>query len=135
MSSGTKFDPPNQNYFDKSKLNKSAQGIAGTATAGVATNFDYTLSNDVLMAGGTVVLVRGGSQGDSMDFQVLSGNVVIATFVDSWFVNPDSTLQQIPPSNYPAKLFAGLTLRVVYNSIGSNDSWVAVNYNLEKVLE
>jgi hypothetical protein len=135
MPSNTVFNPQNLTDFEKSKLNKDAKGVAATMTAGQSTSLDLTITDDVLMAGGTSVLVRGAAQGDKMDFQVVHPVAgVLVQFVTDWYVNPDSTLQQTPPSNYPAKLLTGLILRIIYHSVGETDVWLAVNYNREKVL-
>lgn len=136
MPTGTRFDPPNSNYFDKTKMNKDAKGVSTTVIAGTTVNLDYTLTDDVLIAGGTNFLAKGAAQGDTVDFQVVHPIYgVLNQFITNWYVNPDKTDQAVPPSNYPAKSFAGLILRVVYHSTGTTDVWVAVNYNLEKVLE
>lgn len=135
MPSNTGFNPKNIDDFDKANLNKDAKGVAGTITAGTNTNLDLILTDDILIAGGTVLLVKGAALGDKIDFQVVHPTYgVINQFVTDWFMNPDSTKQEIPTSNYPAKLPAGLTLRLVYHSVGVTDVWVAVNFNKEKVL-
>jgi hypothetical protein len=136
MPSNTTYDPNNTSYFDKTKLNKDAKGIAETVTAGQTKNIDFALTDDSLLAGGTVLLVKGAAQGDKIDFQVVHPVAgVLLTFVKDWYVNPDSTKQDVPTAPYPAKLFAGLILRLVYYSVGETDVWVAINYNKEKVLE
>lgn len=135
MATNTTFDPQNANAFEKSKLFKDARGISATITAGTTTNLDLVLSDDILLAGGTTFLAKGAAQGDKVTFQVIHPvNGVIAQFISDWYLNPDVTLQQVPPSNYPAKILAGLTLRIAYTSVGATDVWVAVNYNIEKVL-
>lgn len=135
MPSNTAFDPQNISLFEKSKLNKDAQGVSVTVTAGATVNLDLILADDCVIAGGTCFLAKGSAQGDTVDFQVIHPVYgMINQFVTSWFMDPDSTLQPVPTSNYPAKLFTGLTLRVVYHSTGSSDVWIAVNYNKEKVL-
>lgn len=134
MATGTAYNPQNINEFEKSKLNKDARGVSATITAGTTQDLDLTLSDDVLMSGGAVFLAKGAAQGDYVQFQVLQGTTIASQFITDWYLNPDVTLQQIPTSNYPAKLVAGLTLRLKYTSTGSTDVWIAVNYNLEKVL-
>ena len=132
----TTFDPKNSNDFEKSKLNKDAKGVQGTALAGTSTTLDLALTDDILMAGGSVFLAKGAAQGDTVDFQIVHPTYgVVNQFITSWYLNPDTTKQEIPASNYPAKLKAGLTLRVVYHSVGSTDVWFAINYNREKILE
>jgi len=134
MASNTTFDPQNTASFEKSKLFKDAKGVIGTATKETTTNLDLVLTDDVLMTGG-VFLAQGAEWGDKVDFQVIHPTAgVVAQFITDWYLNPDSTLQPIPKSSYPAKLAAGLTLRVVYHSVGATDVKVAINYDREKVL-
>lgn len=129
------YNPQNIADFEKVKLNKDAKGVSTTVPAGTTVNLDLTLADDCLMAGGTGFLAKGAAPGDTVDFQVVHPvNGVIAQFITDWYVNPDSTEQFVPPSNYPAKIFAGLILRVVYHSTGASDVWIAVNYNKEKIL-
>ena len=135
MPSNTEFNPSNVDEFSKLKLNKDAKGVAGTVAFGTTASLDLTLTDDVLIAGGTVFLARGAAEGDKVDFQVVHPVAgVINQFITDWYVNPDSTLQVVPPSNYPAKVPAGLIFRVVYHSVGATDVWISVNYNMEKVL-
>lgn len=136
MPTNTTFNPPHLDQFDKTKLNKDAKGVSTTVPAGTSVSLDYTITDDILLAGGTTFLAKGGAQGDTVDFQVVHPVAgVLNQFISNWYVNPDVTEQAVPPSNYPAKLLAGLILRVVYHSTGANDVWIAVNYNMEKVLE
>jgi hypothetical protein len=138
MPSNTGFDPRNIDDFEKSKLNKDTKSKFQTADLGTTTNIDFTLSDDVLLAGGSVFLVKNAKWGDRVSFQILYGQNVIMQFITDWYLNPESIKQDIPSSNYPAKLSTGLVLRIVYTSIGivGTDSppEVAINYNFEKVL-
>jgi len=135
VASNTTYDPQNISSFEKTKLFKDAKGIAATVPFGTSANIDLTLTDDILMAGGNIFLAKGAAAGDKITFQAVHPQAgVVAQFVTDWFLDPDSTLQQVPTSNFPAKLAAGLKLRVVYVSVGSVDVWVAINYNLEKVL-
>lgn len=133
MASNTTYNPEHINNFEKTKLNKNGQGASGTAVAGSTTNIDYTLTDDVLITG-AFLLAKGAAQGDKVDFQVLSGAAVVSQFITNWYLNPDSTLQSTPVSRYPAKLSTGLKIRIVYTSVGGSNVWVAVNYDMEKVL-
>ena len=133
MATGTNYNPQNVNEFEKSKLLKDAIGIQGIAIAGVATNLDLMLTDDVLINGG-FLLAKNVAQGDTVSFQILIGERVLNQFITTWYLNPDSTQHQTPNSYYPAKLTAGLTLRIIYNSVGTQNVWFAINYNREKVL-
>lgn len=137
MPSNTTFDPRHTIEFDKTKLNKAAQGKKVSINKGTTTNIDLTLTDDMVLAGGSVLLVKDVTWGDKVTFQVLSGSTVIIEFITNWYLNPDKMEQTIPTSNYPAKVVTGLTLRIVYTSVaGVLDPApeLVINYNLEKVL-
>lgn len=134
MPTNTLFDPKNLNEFEKSKLNKDAKGVSVTIPAGTTTNLDMTLAHDYLTTGGSCIVI-GAAQGDTVDFQVIHPVYgVVNQFITNWFINPTTSYQEIPTSFYPAKLPTGLILRVVYHSVGLANVWIAVNYDLEKVL-
>lgn len=136
MPTQTNFNPANINEFEKTKLNKAAKGVIGVAIAGATSSLDLTLTDDILMSGGNIFLAKGAAWGDKVDFQIVHPVYgVINQFITNWYLNPDSTLQAVPTSSYPAKLPAGITLRVLYSSVGVTDVAIAVNYNCEKVLE
>lgn len=132
---GSTFNPRNINEFDKSNLFKFAKGVYGTATANTTTNIDYTLSDDLILAGGSICLVKDGNWGDKISLQVLSGSTVLMQFLNDWPINSTSMAQNLPTSNYPAKIPAGLTIRAIYTSTHASISpEVAIGYNFEKVL-
>jgi len=134
MPTNTTFDPSNTSLFEKAKLNKDAHGICATVTAGAVTNLDFTLTDDMLVTGG-VFLCSGGAQGDFVNFQVVHPIAgVLNQFITNWYIDPSTIRQETTKSNYPAKLPAGLILRVSYTSTGTSNVWIAINYDLEKVL-
>ena len=128
------YNPANVNLFEKSKLNKDAIGISGTMVAGDTATLDITLTDDILLCGGNVLLAKNIAWGDSVDFQILSGSVVLVQFVTNWYLDPSTIAQIVPVSNYPAKVPAGLILRIVYHSVGDVNPEIAINYNREKIL-
>ena len=137
MPSNTNYDPQNVNDFEKSKLNKNAHGVAVSVDLNSTTNIDFTLTDDSLVIGGTCIVV-GAKAGDKVDFQVIHPIAgVLNQFVTDWYIDPGNTKQETPKSNYPAKLPAGLILRVIYYSTATIGTapWIAVNYDIEKVLE
>lgn len=141
MPSNTKYDPVNSSTFEKTKLNKASIGVQFDAALGSVTNGDHVLTDDVLMTGGGSVLVANATRGDHMDFQIYApdgqgGYVLVKEFVTSWYVDWTSVQQPLPKSIYPAKIPAGFKLRVVYHSsaVTGSTPWIAVNYDLEKVL-
>lgn len=137
MATGTVFNPPNVNEFDKNKLSKAGKGVYGVCTCGTTTNIDYVISDDVLLAGGSICLVKDAAWGDAVTAQVLNGNTVLIQFLTDWPIDPSQISQNMPMSNYPAKILAGLTFRIIYSSVGSildPQPKIAIGYNFEKVL-
>lgn len=140
MATNTNYNPPNTNNFEKSKLNKYAIGFSFTIQPNELTTFDYQVTDDILMTGGGSFYVKGGFQGDYVDLQVIApdgqgGWIVVSQFVTSWFINPDNISQAVPKAMYPAKLVAGLRIRIIYHSVGgSQPVWCAINFDFEKVL-
>lgn len=129
------FNPVNVSDFTKDKLNKDCQGIINTiVTVNTATNIDFTLTDDEIIAGGHVFLVKDATWGDYVDFQIVHPtNGVLIQFITNWPINPDVKQQQIPISNYPAKIITGLILRIIYHSTSLVLApSVSIGYNFEK---
>lgn len=141
MPSNTTYNPPNVDAFVKTALNYDAVGVSGTAAAGTSTNIDYAVTNDMLLTGAQV-LTNTASFGDSITFQLVDinnvlgygANLVLNQFVTNWQLRTDSQEQINLHVNYPAKIATGLYLRLIYNSTGSSNVAVAINYSLHKVL-
>ncbi len=134
MPSGTLFNPQNISQFEKSKLNKNAKGVAMTVNMYTTTNIDLAVTDDSLIATGSL-LVKNGTKGDYVEFFVMSGETPLIQFISTWYINPDATDQSVPRSTYPAKIIAGLTLRAIYHSTSAALApWVAINYDIDKVL-
>lgn len=140
MPSNTTYNPGNINDFIKSTLNYSAVGISSLVSFSSVTNIDHRLADDVLLTGAQV-LTNCATFGDTINFQVVDvdgifapAGTVLNQFVTNWQLKSDSQEQINLNINYPAKIYAGLYLRLVYTSIGSTDITVAINYSLHKVL-
>jgi len=137
MPSNTVYNPINVNDFEKSKLNFDAQTTSGTITAGTTQNVDLALTDDCLMTGAWLI-VNGGNYGDTAVLQVVDVSGLFAppgTVLNSfanWSIPP--TVSQTFEMVYPAKIYAGLTIRIAYTSTGSSNPFVAINYMLHKVL-
>lgn len=140
MPSNTKFNPSNIDKFDKAALNFSAIGVAGSANSGTSTTIDYKLTDDMLLTG-SQVLTNGTAFGDSLSFQIIDidgiltpAGTVLGQFVTNWQLRTDSQEQIKIEINYPAKIYSGLYLRLIYNSTGNSDVLVSINYFLHKIL-
>jgi hypothetical protein len=137
---GSTFNPVRISDFDKTKLTFDAQGAMMTVSAGQTTNVDLTLTDDCLITGAWLVSDSNTAFGDYACLQVVDttgitgypAGTVLSQFVTNWYVIPNMDEQFDVP--YPAKIIAGLTLRLVYISTGTNNAFIAVNYKLHKVL-
>lgn len=110
----------------------------GTATAwtecpaGTTTSIDITPSatEDRWVSGGFVVH-KDSNAGDTVSFHVvhpLAG--VVETYVPSWLVTPGTGSQHIEV--YPARIPAGLILRVSYTNVGASSAFCGINYLLHR---
>lgn len=135
MPINTNYDPQNINDFEKTKLNKAAVGITGIAIAGTTTNIDYTFTDDSLISKGRI-LIDGAVKGDRVDIQIVHPVYgVVLTAIKDWYIDWTCVKQETPESNYPAKAFAGLKIRLAYHSCGTTDVWIGFNLDKEKILE
>ena len=134
MPSNTSFDPQNRNLFEKAKLHKAAEGHEFLVPHGTTQNLDILITDDALLMD-SCILIDDAARGDKWTMQIIhpvSG--VVFQGVTNWRVDYKSVNQPIPKANFPAKIFAGLTLRLVYQSVGANDVWVCINLDKDKVL-
>lgn len=134
MPSNTIYDPKNVNEFEKQKLNKDATSVSATVPAGTTVNIDYEFAHDSLVMT-SVLLVDGAERGDSVHLQVVHPVAgVVFQPITNWLIDPTVVKQHTPIANFPAKLFTGLKLRLVYHSTGATDVWVGFNLDKDKVL-
>ncbi|HEY9705801.1 MAG TPA: hypothetical protein V6C58_25420 [Allocoleopsis sp.] len=139
MPVNTTFNPSKVEDFDKSNLTFNAQAAAATVPGYTTRNIDLVLTEDHLITGAWVV-TTGGNPGDKMSLQIIDTNgtftgiagTMINQFVTNWFPGPNSDINL--DMVYPAKLLGGMTVRLVYQSIGISAPFVAINYKLHKVL-
>jgi hypothetical protein len=133
MPSNTTYNPPNIYSFTKTALLFSARGISTTVTAGSSANLDITMTDDCLLTG-VELITEAAAFGDTLTLQVLdpTKTVVLETAASNWYIS--STSDQQFEMVYPAKILAGLTLRVIYTSVGTSNVFLAINYKLHTVL-
>ena len=127
----TSFNPSNQSLYSKESMAYAGQKVSGVAAAATTTNFDMTVA-DVYLLTGAAAKAIGACEADEIKFQVLMGSTVVpnGTFID-WFMIDGKIDKEIP---YPAKIEAGLKLRVAYKNTCSTSVNVYVNYSLHKVV-
>lgn len=136
----TTYTPKNINDFVSSALNFYGVGLTATPTIQTTTNIDYVVPFDILITG-AVLMVKNVTFGDNITFQVVDvngilapANTVLNQFVTNWYLVEDSEKQFEFQVNYPAKIYEGLILRVIYTSTGETPPELAVNYILHKIL-
>lgn len=139
------YNPLNQNEFDKTKIQVADKSVQGVCPAGETASFDVTLADDHLLMG-LQILAKNSNFGDTLTLQVIDiagtlpngasfpPNTVLAQFGTTIGVCDDKQEKLNERSVYPAKLLAGLSIRLVYTSTGTTDVNVIANYILHKVL-
>lgn len=139
MPSFTTYKPIKVSDFEANKLNYDAKGVSTTVTGGTTHNLDLTLTDDCLITGAWMI-TSDGYLGDTASFQVIDttgmtgypAGTVLSQFITNWYL-PTAADAQFELA-YPAKVYAGLTLRLVYNSTGTSNVFLAINYKLHKIL-
>jgi len=118
-----------------------AQGAHGSINPATSSNIDFLLVDDAFITGANFQTF-GATFGDTANLQVIDTNgtfsghagYVLNQFVTNWVVGTDASgantlLLEVP---YPAKLYATMTLRLVYTNTGTNPVQVGINYLLHK---
>lgn len=125
------YSPTKISDFESSKLSFNALGSSFTVAPGTTSNIDLTLTDDMLITGAWLISV--GAYGDTVTFQVLDPDQnILSQFVTNWAIPAPANMTLDVP--YPAKLPAGIILRLIYSSTGSTPAFVAINYKLHKIL-
>lgn len=139
MASNTTFNPTTTQDFTKNMLDFRAKGISARPEPGTTTNIDITMTDDSLLTGAWLV-IDGATYGDYINFKIVDSTgqfsgtpgTVLKQPITTWYVPPTvSTQIEI---QYPAKLYTNLTIRIEYVSVGETSPFIAINYNLHKVL-
>jgi hypothetical protein len=138
---GSKYAPGSEKEYSAKDLNANFKGILFTATAGTTTTSDLLVSDDSLIDGAKLIVI-GATIGDKGTLQVIDkdnvlgygANTVLGQYVTDWYMNPNDSNQLDSKSAYPAKIFGGLYLRMIYTSVGPSDVNIILNYKLHKIL-
>lgn len=121
--------------FRSDLVNFNGQSAFGSCVASTLLPCDLTLTDDHFLTGGSFV-VKNGKFGDKVTLQVVHPTMgVLNQFVTNFGVQEDRQFQFEQIIEYPAKVFAGLILRVVYSAtadIGTREFFI--NYALHKIL-
>lgn len=139
----SKYDPASIAQFSKLDLNANFQGECFSPTKGANTNCDFLITDDHVIDGGRLITTNV-ILGDAIDAQIidkdnvmgLGANTVLKTFITDWPLYPGSNIWDFNV-NYPAKIFHGLYIRIIYKSIAGlldPEPKMSVGYRLHKVL-
>jgi hypothetical protein len=127
--------------FASTNVNSANQGLRTTCTAGTTTNIDLKLNDDCFLTGG-VLRTDGSAFGDYATFQVVDvdnifgygAGTILGQYISNWYMRSDAQEQVNENTPYPAKVLAGLYLRLVYVSTGTSNVDAVVMYRLHKAL-
>lgn len=140
MPSGTKYQAYRTDELASNNVHLNCQGFSSSVTAGTSTNIDYVLTDDCEITGLNLIIDKA-IYGDYLHLQVIdvdgvfSGvpGYILNQFATNWYVSPTMNIEI--QSQYPAKLYTGMTLRAVFISTGNTDNvFIALNYKLHKIL-
>jgi hypothetical protein len=114
-------------------------GISSTISAGTTNNVDHLVSAQRYINGCHLIL-DGHAIGDTLKFQVVDVNnilgygagVVLNEFATNWQVVTDKQDQGVFKIEYPARINAGLYIRIRYTSTGEQDVVVKCNLFLHE---
>ena len=131
------------------------QTIQDVADAGTSTNIDLKLTDDHLITG-IQLIVENANFGDTVTMQVVDNDGVLPTvygpywtaeqpvlypnypvlrqFATNWGLSSDVQVKFDEGQLYPAKIIAGLYIRIIYTSTGTSNVNVIANYRLHMVL-
>lgn len=126
-------------FADATGFRARFQGFNGTATAGQTTDVDFLIEEERYINGGTLFLY-GHSVEDSFSYQVVDidnvigygAGVVLDEFIKDWSVDSEMANQGTYEVQYPARIYAGLYVRIKYVSTGLSDIKIKLNLLLHK---
>jgi hypothetical protein len=127
--------------FASNNVNANNQALLFTAAAAQTTTGDLKLTDDCFITG-AVLRTNTSAFGDYAVFQVVDvdnilgygAGTVLGQYVNKWYMRSDAQEQANENTPYPAKILAGLYLRLIYTSVGLMPVSVAINYRLHKAL-
>jgi len=139
---GSTFAPTHFDQLSSLDVNLDFKGWQFTVPKTTVKNCDIRIADDSLIEVGRVI-ASNIAQGDFVSCQVvdvdnilgLGAGIMLKQFVTEWYLAPGERVAWDFSSSYPAKLFTGLYVRVIYTSVGTvDDVWLAVNLKLHKIL-
>jgi hypothetical protein len=142
MASNTKYKPSNKSQFSADDMTTDFKGIRFDVNVNTITDCDYQITDDSILDGMIVDSINH-VLGDKVTFQVIDkdnilgygANVILRQFGTDIYMTPGIVRQVDHSSEYPAKIFTGLYLRIKYTSTDiSVAPTILVRYKLHKIL-
>jgi len=117
-----------------------ATGYRATAAAGATSNLDFAVGVEDRHISGINLLLVNHHDEDTIGFQIVDkdnvigygAGAVLKVFGIDWNVDHTKSDQGRDVFNFVARIYAGLYIRVVYNSKGSTNVVVKLNALLHK---
>jgi hypothetical protein len=129
------FKPTHKSQFNSSNVNFNGLSCFGSCAPSATATADLSLADDHFITGG-IFIVKNGKFGDKVSLQVVHPTLgVVNQFVTDYGIIGDSQLQFTMDEDYPAKIPAGLKLRILY--VATSELLTrefCLNYTLHKVL-
>lgn len=138
----SQYKPSSRAGYSSLDLNLDFKGQKFDLSANTANNCDFLVSDDYILDG-IIIDTLNHSLGDKISLQVIDkdnvmgygSNVILKQFATDIYMTPGLTRQVDHQSVYPAKVFAGLYVRIIYTSVHESTApTILVRYNLHKVL-
>lgn len=154
----SKYAPSAQSQYSSKDLNAAFIGKSFIATKNAQTLCEHKVIDDSIVDGGRIITTNTVA-GDNLTCQIVDkeyvyagilyppnyngtewsvaqpNGVVLNEFITNWYLTPAANLQWDFTINYPAKIYGGLYVRVIYTSVGTeNDVNLYINYKLHKIL-
>lgn len=129
------FRPTHKSQFKSDNVMFNGLSCFGQCDASSSATADLTLVDDHLITGGSLI-VKNGKFGDKVRLQVVHPTMgVVSQFVTDYGIVSDSEFQLKMSEDYPSKIPAGLSLRIVYiANAAAGTREFCINYDLHKIL-
>lgn len=120
-------------FSDAAGFRFRGASFTGTCLTNTTSNIDYEITQDRYINGGRLIINNIGTD-DKISFQVIDknnvmgfgSNVVLDEFITDFYIPQDGSLEV--SLDYPAKILAGLFIRLVYSC--SHASGCTIKCNL-----
>jgi len=124
-------------FRDTSGFRARFKGYSGVATKTTTTNIDFQIPAERYINGATIQVVNQ-VMGDYFSFQIVdiaglysTAGTVLDMFAERWYLDPLRCNQGEVVAEYPARIYPGLYIRIIYVSVGTvTDPIINLNMRL-----